>query len=507
MNRHLRSLLSGAGLRALVYVTAVLIGLFLTPYLVRTLGDRQYAVFVFAGLFTSWCGLVDFGMTTASARFVTLAYTQNDLRRLNETANSAAFLFAAMGLAVLAVAAIAALVCRRFVPAGEAPVYAEVLLFSGAAFAVSKLADALSGVINGVMRQELTGLAALVYRLSLGAATFLIVWRGGRVAAITAGWLAVSLVNLLILALFTRRAHPALFLSPRLIRKERIRELLGYSVYTFVQQLGTLLTRRSDLLVIGVFLTLTDVTHYNLAVVTFASYFVTLSEELTVWLTNWFTHLHGKNEAKLFEESRLSAGKGMTYLTVFMALMLIFWARDFLVFWVGETYLDAFSALAVIAAGLALYRGSADVNIRFLQGTARHQHLAPMAVGQGIAGILLASLAAKSGLGLTGVAAGTIIPAIAVNGVWVPLFVCRLTGERPVSYFLRLARHIAAAAAAFLPSWLFLRATLAPTLPRLALGLLVSVLLWLGTVWLFGLTRLERNRIRSFFRAGTNSGG
>ena len=69
MNRHLRSLLSGAGLRALVYVTAVLIGLFLTPYLVKTLGDRQYAVFVFAGLFTSWCGLVDFGMTTASARF------------------------------------------------------------------------------------------------------------------------------------------------------------------------------------------------------------------------------------------------------------------------------------------------------------------------------------------------------------------------------------------------------------------------------------------------------
>ena len=507
MNRHLRSLLSGAGLRALVYVTAVLIGLFLTPYLVKTLGDRQYAVFVFAGLFTSWCGLVDFGMTTASARFVTLAYTQSDPRRLNETASSAAFLFAAMGLAVLAIAAAAALVCRRFVSAGEAPVYTGVLLFSGAAFAVSKLADALAGVINGVMRQELTGLAALVCRLALGAATFLIVWRGGRVTAITVGWLAVSLMNLLVLAFFTRRAHPALSLSPRLIRKERIRELLGYSVYTFVQQLGTLLTRRSDLLVIGVFLTLTDVTHYNLAVVTFASYFVTLSEELTVWLTNWFTHLHGKNETKLFKESRLFAYKGMTYLTVFMALMLIFWARDFLIFWVGEAYLDAFGALVVIAAGLALYRGSADVNIRFLQGTARHQRLAPMAVGQGIAGILLASLAAKSGLGLTGVAAGTIIPALAVNGVWIPLYVCRLTGERPSFYFLRLARQIAAAAAAFLPSWLLLCTTLVPTLPRLVLGLLVSVLLWLGTVWLFGLTRLERKKIRSFFRAGRVCGG
>ena len=147
------------------------------------------------------------------------------------------------------------------------------------------------------------------------------------------------------------------------------------------------------------------------------------------------------------------------------------------------------------------------MNIRFLQGTARHQRLAPMAVGQGIAGILLASLAAKSGLGLTGVAAGTIIPALAVNGVWIPLYVCRLTGERPSFYFLRLARQIAAAAAAFLPSWLLLCTTLVPTLPRLVLGLLVSVLLWLGTVWLFGLTRLERKKIRSFFRAGKICGG
>ncbi|MBO7725035.1 MAG: oligosaccharide flippase family protein [Thermoguttaceae bacterium] len=500
MNRHLRSLLSGAGLRALVYAVAVLIGLFLTPYLVRTLGDRQYAIFVFAGLFTSWCGLVDFGMTTTSARFVTLAYSKGNERRLNETASSAAFLFSGMGLVVLAAAVSAACFCNRFVPADEGSVYAGALLFSGAAFAVSKLSDALSGVINGVMRQELTGWAALAYRLALGAVTFLIVWRGGRVVAITVGWLGVSVMNLLVLAVFVRRAYPSLRLSPRLIRKSRIRELFGYSVYAFVQQLGTLLVRRSDLVVIGALLTLTDVTHYNLAVVTLASYFVTLSEELTAWQTNWFTHLFQKNETKLFEESRLYAYKGMTYLTVFMAMILIFWARDFLAFWVGDAYLDAFGALVVIAGGLALYRGSADVNIRVLQGIARHQILAPMAVGQGIVGIVLAVVAAKSGYGMTGVAAATIVPALVVNGLAVPLYVCRLVGERPSRYFAQHARHLIAAAAAFLPAWLFLRAALTPALPRLALGLFGSTLLWLGMIWLFGLSRVERKKISAFFR-------
>ncbi len=507
MNRHLRSLLSGAGLRALVYLAAVLIGLFLTPYLVGTLGDRQYAVFVFAGLFTSWCGLADFGMTTTAARFVTLAYSKGRERRLNETASSAACLFAGMGLAVLAVAVSAAYCCRFCIRAEEGSVYAGALLFSGAAFAVSKLSDALSGVINGVMRQELTGLAALVCRLALGAVTFLIVWRGGRVVAVTAGWLAVALLNLLLLALFARRACPSLRLSPRLVRGVRVRELLSYSVYAFVQQLGTLLVRRSDLIVIGAFLSLTDVTHYNLAVVTLASYFVTLSEELTAWQTNWFTHLRERNETGLFEESRLFAYKGMTYMTVFMSLMLIFWARDFLAFWVGEAYLDAFGALTVIAAGLALYRGSADVNVRLLQGIDRHQPLAPLAVGQGIAGIVLAAVAAKSGFGLIGVAAATILPAAAVNGLAIPLYVCRLTGERPSRYFARHTRYLAVAAASFLPSLFLLRATLAPVPARLTLGLFGSALLWLGTVWLFGLTRAERTKIRAFFRGEKVSGG
>lgn len=502
MNQHLRSLVSGAGLRAAVYATAILIGLFLTPYLLKVLGDREYAIFVFAGLFTSWCGLVDFGMTTASARFVTLAYSRNDPDRLNETASTAFLLFAGMGAVVLLIALGAALIATRFAPITEGRVYSAVLLFAGGAFAISKLADACSGVINGVMRQELTGAVALLYRLALGGVTFLIAWFGGRVVAITAGGMAVSLMNFLVLALLLRTAYPPLRLSPKRVRKARVRELFGYSVFTFVQQLGTLLIRRSDLVVIGALLSLTDVTHYNLAVVTLASYYVTLTEELTLWQTNWFTHLVQRGETELFEKTRVFSYKAMTYLAVFMTLMLIFWAKDFITLWVGEEYLDAFPCLVLLVSGMALYRGSADVNIRCLQAMARHQMLAPLAVGQGVVGILLAIAAVKAGYGKMGVAAATVLPAIIVNGVWVPLLVCREVGESPIRYFLRNTRFVLVGIVAFLPSFLLIRFFLVPSWGSLTAVVFGALFLWVGTLWLLGFNRGERKMILSFFRHG-----
>ncbi|MBQ3388645.1 MAG: oligosaccharide flippase family protein [Thermoguttaceae bacterium] len=500
MNRHLRFLISGAGLRLLVYAAAVLIGFFLTPYLLKVLGDREYAVFVFAGLFTNWCGLADFGLTTSSARFVTLAYSRGEPRRLNETASTSLFLFACAGAAALFAAGVGALLCRWRAPSSEASVYAAVLLFAGGAFAVSKIADAFSGVINGVMRQELTGIAALVYRLALGGVTFLIAWSGGHVAAIAAGGLGVSLLNLLFLVLLARAAWPPLRLSPKQVRKERAGELLSYSVYTFVQQLGNLLIRRSDLVVIGTFLSLTDVTHYNLAVVTFASYFVTLTEELTIWQTNWFTHLAQRNEEALFEKTRVFSYKVMTYLSVFMALILIFWARDFIRFWVGAEYLDAFPCLVILAAGMAFYRGAADVNVRLLQGTARHQLLAPLAIGQGAAGIILAIAAVRMGFGKIGVASATILPAIAVSGIVVPILVCRRRKERAAVYFARNLRFCFTAAAAFLPSWVLIRYTLAPSPFRLGTVLLLSAFFWLTVIGFIGFNRDERRMMISFFR-------
>ena len=110
--RPLRSLLTGAFLQVITYLTGIALGLFLTPYLLHTLGERHYAIFLVAGLFTNWCGLIDFGMTTAVSRFVTYYHSVGDERGVGQIANTALVILSLLALAAVCAGGIAALVAR-----------------------------------------------------------------------------------------------------------------------------------------------------------------------------------------------------------------------------------------------------------------------------------------------------------------------------------------------------------------------------------------------------------
>ena len=77
-------LLEGAWLSCGALVVRIGFGLFLTPYMLSALGDQSYGVFALASLFAGWCGLLDFGLTTTTSRFVTRCYTRQDWRGMNE---------------------------------------------------------------------------------------------------------------------------------------------------------------------------------------------------------------------------------------------------------------------------------------------------------------------------------------------------------------------------------------------------------------------------------------
>ena len=500
-SRPLGKLLAGAALQVGAYLVSIAVGLLLTPYLYRSLGDREYAIFLMAGLFTNWCGLIDFGMTTTVSRFVTVSHASRDDKELNETANTAFVLLAILAFAALIVGGIAALTAKfGWRAAPDAGTVAAVFLIAGATFAVSKIGDGASGLVNGSLRQELTGWAALLFRAAVGLVSFLILYFGGRVIALVTGNLVLTAFYLAALVLLAKTAAPSFVFSPSLFRKKKARELLGYSVWTFAQQVGDLLIQRSDLILIAALMTLTDMAHYNLAVVVMVSYYGSFAQAMTLWETNWFAHLAGVGENALFESSRIFSYKAMTYISVLMSFMLICWGRAFLIRWVGPECLDAFPALVLIVGGFAFYRGTAETNIRLLQGTARHQFLAKLTILQGVTSVALSVALVRLGYGLFGVGLGTMIPALLVHGLIVPLDVCRLVHERPLRYFGRLAGTLFRAGIALVLPYFLIRYFLTPDYPTLLWTGISASLLYLSSVLAIGFSRDERRSLFAFIR-------
>ena len=93
MKKPVVRLLQGAGLSCASLIVRIAFGLFLTPYMLSALGDRAFGIFALSSLFAGWCGLLDFGLTTTTSRYVTRYYTTDDWTGVNETGSTAITLF------------------------------------------------------------------------------------------------------------------------------------------------------------------------------------------------------------------------------------------------------------------------------------------------------------------------------------------------------------------------------------------------------------------------------
>ncbi|MBP3558815.1 MAG: oligosaccharide flippase family protein [Thermoguttaceae bacterium] len=500
MNQGLKRLLKGAGFSGGALLVGIFFGIFLTPYMLATLGERAYGIYVCASLFAGWCGLLDFGLTTTTSRFVTKYYALDDWDGLNEIGSTAIVLFGALSAAVALTALVACGAASFFATGPDAPTLATALFCSGVSFAISKVSDGVCGVLRGALRQELTGGTVFVFRILFGVVNFAILFFGGRVVALVVGNAFLTLLQLGVYVALLRAAVPRFRFSLRSFRRGRVRELFEYGVFAFLAQVGETAVDRSDLLLISAFMSLNDVARYNLVVVTLCSYLTSFIRETSTWQTNWFaklaasTEATSKNDAASTSEetakndaastakktengdsASLNAGEKRTrcgndgcvvalsgeffasraaihrasiYWTLFLAGGVLAFGRAFVERWIGAAYLDVFPALALCVVATALYRGSSETNARALQGVARHRVLAVGAILHGAANVVLSVVFIYCGLGLYGVALGTVLPGVAIHFGWLPNATCRLLGERRRTYWARYLKATALGVAA-----------------------------------------------------------
>src|SRR3974377_2398037 len=79
---------------------ALFTGFFLSPYIIRTLGDHRYGIWALAFAFIDYFNLFDFGFKTATVNLVSRARATGDDRRINEIINTSLFYFIAIASAV-----------------------------------------------------------------------------------------------------------------------------------------------------------------------------------------------------------------------------------------------------------------------------------------------------------------------------------------------------------------------------------------------------------------------
>ena len=94
---------------------ATVVGFFLTPYMLRHLGDTGFGLWVLVTTLTGYYGLLDFGLRNSISRFVAHYQANDDATGLGRVVSTALFANGALGVLVLLMAGVVAWNLERLV--------------------------------------------------------------------------------------------------------------------------------------------------------------------------------------------------------------------------------------------------------------------------------------------------------------------------------------------------------------------------------------------------------
>jgi len=395
----------------LVTAVELLLGIFMLPFNVRHLGQSAYGLWVLVASVTVYFSMLDMGYGVAQVRFAAKYRAQGDSRALNEIASTMFCLFSGVGVVAFAVAVLISLNLDKVFTLSPVQVRTGqmVLLCISAYVALGFPFSVFGGIVNGFQRQYLNGAVAFVTALVVAAVNVIVLLAGYGLPELVAATTGVRILSYLFYALNAYRVFPALRLRPSYFKRERLREVTGFSVFILIIDLANKLNYSTDAVIVGAFLGTSAV-----AVWAVAQRLIEIVQRITdqlnavlfpVVVDNSTVQRVDRLQQILIQGTRLSLG-----MVVPLATVLGLTARPLVLLWVGPQFADSVNVIYILSVVVALRVGNATSSV-ILKGSDLHRFLAFSNLGMALGNLILSILLVRA-YGLIGVAIGTLIPMV-----------------------------------------------------------------------------------------------
>jgi O-antigen/teichoic acid export membrane protein len=246
---------------------SLVVAFLLSPFLVHSLGDQAYGLWVLVLSVTGYMGLLDTGLRIAIVKHTAEYNARGDSDGLNRTLLTGLTLYGSLSVVVLILAVIAAFFFERLfvVSPQEASVGRILILIAGLNVAISLPLGVLGGLLAGLQRYDLLNHVTIIVLLARTALIVAAISSGFQLIAL--GWIhiAAQVLTGVLLIRSSRKQFPALDLSPRRLEWPTVRSLYGYGGYILLNNVAMFLLFYSGEVLIGMFVGTAAVTPYAIA--------------------------------------------------------------------------------------------------------------------------------------------------------------------------------------------------------------------------------------------------
>jgi O-antigen/teichoic acid export membrane protein len=411
----------------------ILVGIFLSPFILHHLGDAAFGIWVLIFSLTGYYGIFDFGIRSSIIRFVSKYTATHDLNEVSGLINTALFTYSCVGVLCLIITAAGSLyVDRIFHVTAELQSAARwLMLMVGASVSVGFPLGMFGGVLEGLQKFYIlnwTNIVSSLLRLML--IVFFLDHGYGllTIALITVGMPFLASIVRAIIAL----RSIAINFSWAHVDRESFRQMANYSGITFIIIVAAQLRFKTDAVVIGTFLSSAAITYFYAG-----SRVVDYAGEVVSSLAQIFVPMSSQSDAagnmdrlrKIF----IAGNRVCAFATFPMTATFLIMGKSIIEVWLGKRYVALGYPVLItltIPTTLMLMQSASS---RILFGISKHGQFAVVALLEGTANLILSILLVRR-FGILGDAIGTAIPLAVTYLLFMPRHLCRHLGVRLSTY-------------------------------------------------------------------------
>ncbi len=494
MSRLASTIIRGSFFRVLNPVLNIAVAFFMIPFVINSIGDRWYGLWILVGTLVGYYGFFELGISTANERFIARALGKEDHEERDKVFNTSLIIFLLIGVLALIASGVIALVSPMFMDdPKDVDIFRTVILLVGFDMALSFPIRSVYGFLYAHLRYDIVYIIGIIKLLIRTALIVYFLGRGYGIISLAVITLCVDLMQYALTIAYMKWKYPDTRVQPMMATKTVARMLLGYSFFSFLANIAKQFRFQIAAFIITAFLGLTFVTHFNIGS-RVAAYYLMLVTNAIALMKPVFSSLEGKGDFGQIREKYIVTVKLNAIMSVFIGGSILIFGKAFILRWMGPEYLDSYHVLAILTVGLIF--GTIQIApISMLFGISKHKFYALLMLGEAFANILLSVILIRK-YGIVGVALGTTLPILVTHIFIIPVYANRVI-EFPFAKYARVVLGcIALGGAIHLVSWLLIRNYLTPDYKRIVvLGVATSAVYIILNVFIL-LKKSERRHFK-----------
>ena len=411
----------------------VLVGLFLSPFLIHWLGDTAFGIWVLIFSITGYYGLFDLGIRSSVVRYVSKFAATDDIEDLAKLINTSLFTYSCIGaLSLLVTLFLSFYVDHIFkIPPELHSTARGLLLLVGASVGIGFPLGVVGGYLDGLQRFYVNNWANIAGDIARLVGILLAVHYGRGLLTIAAITVVLPVILSAIRGVIAYRIQPVPF-GLKYVDRTTFRTMVNYSSVTMIIMIATQLKFKTDNIVIGTMISAAAVTYFSIG-----SRIVSYAQQVVMAMAQNFLPIASQSEAtgnmdrlrKVFV-----VGNRICALTAFpITAVLLVLGRSVIELWVGKKYVATSYPVLVVLIVPATLMWAQAASGRVLFGISKHRTWAFVTLAEGICNLILSIILVRP-YGIIGDAYGTAIPLACSMILFMPRHLCRQLGIRLGTY-------------------------------------------------------------------------